>query len=168
VCGSLKRSAPPESIEGLGMPDLSDALLAAGRQCCKPQSGGVEVRLRCWKIVLSCRIAWERDMKWRRPQIIPVVLALLLLTFYGLWKLLWKVFAYVLDHHALRVESPYFFPACVACAIAPWLAGALYVSYVALNSRARRRAERDVDDACDTKRASHDASCCCRMNRKRN
>ncbi len=91
-------------------------------------------------------------MNWRSPHVISVVVLLLPLTFYGLWMVFWKVFGYVLHHHALRAESPYFLPACVACAAAPLVFGVFFGIYNTFYSRIRRRAERDADAALDTER----------------
>jgi uncharacterized SAM-binding protein YcdF (DUF218 family) len=95
-------------------------------------------------------------MNWRSPHVTVVVLVLLPLTFYGLWGVLWTAFGHVLNHHAWRADSPYFLPACVACAITPWVGGGLYACYWALHLRMRRRAEREADEASDTECGRHD------------
>jgi len=95
-------------------------------------------------------------MNWRSPRIISVILILMPLAFYGFFRVFWKGFGLVLNRHALRAESPYFLPACVACAAAPLVFGVFYVGYQALYGRVRRKAGRGMEDAQSRRETDHE------------
>jgi hypothetical protein len=86
-------------------------------------------------------------MNWRSPRLTCLALA-----FYGGWRL----FPYLLDHHALRAESPYFLPACVACAAAPLVMAIIYGSYHVLLRRLRESDRQDEDEISDPLRRGRD------------
>ena len=86
-------------------------------------------------------------MNWRSPHLVTVAMALLALAGYGLWEL----FPYMLNKHALRADSPYFLPACVACALTPLMGSILYVCYLNLSHR-RRKDDDSVDEDFDPSR----------------
>jgi hypothetical protein len=81
-------------------------------------------------------------MKRRLQHLIPLAMVATALALWGLYKL----FPWLLRHHALNAESPYFLPACVICAFTPVVTATLYISYRALSRRMdEQRSEDEIN-----------------------